>query len=309
MQNTSSIDTFKEELTGLVEKFDRNLKEYLTPTYHEARVRQDFIDPFFAALGWDIQNSQSLIQSEREVEIESPTRISGSKKRADYLFRCNGYDRFVCEAKKPKEVLGEKYIFQAKRYAWNKDLPIALLSDFEELKIYVVSARPDSEVPAQGEFRVLHYKTYLKEADFLFNLLSRKSVADGSIETLIDSLPKRAKGKGKLKQGFLIRPDRTKTLDEEFLVFLDDARKDLASSLIKNNRSKLPDESLLNEASQKILDRILFLRICEDRDIDTGIKLISLIDLEKSAVSKEHSFFQPSITNTNRQYSSSPFSI
>ena len=89
-------------------------------------------------------------------------------------------------------------------------------------------------------------------------------------------------GLRKLQRGFLIRAERTRPLDEDFLEFLDGARKNLASCLLKNNKNVFIEGVSLNEATQKILDRVLFLRICEDRDIDTGIKLASLVDLEKS---------------------------
>jgi hypothetical protein len=40
----------------LVERFDRNRDEYLSGRYNEAQLRQDFLNPFFEALGWDVQN-------------------------------------------------------------------------------------------------------------------------------------------------------------------------------------------------------------------------------------------------------------
>ncbi len=35
----------------LVERFERNLNAYKSTDYKEARVRAEFIDPFFEALG------------------------------------------------------------------------------------------------------------------------------------------------------------------------------------------------------------------------------------------------------------------
>jgi hypothetical protein len=56
------------------------------------------------------------------------------------------------------------------------------------------------------------------------------------------------------------------------------ARRELASDLLKHNdRADLLGGTQLNEAVQRILDRILFLRICEDRDIDTGRPLDRLV--------------------------------
>jgi len=275
----TSFAQFQEELASLVDPFTKNLTQYKGLEYNEARLRDDFLNPLFSALGWDMSNRAGLIQSKREVEIESATRIGSAKKRADYLFRAEGRDRFVCEAKKPREELGKAHVFQVKRYAWNKDLPFAVLADFEEIKFFIVRARPDSEEPAVGELKTLHFLEYANNARFLWEHLSRESIAGGFIDRLIDALPKKAAGKGRMRQGYLIKPDRNRALDVDFLNFLDEARKELASSLVKHNdREMLFTDGGLNAAAQKILDRILFLRICEDRDIDTGVKLTSLVD-------------------------------
>ncbi|HPV12490.1 MAG TPA: Eco57I restriction-modification methylase domain-containing protein [Verrucomicrobiota bacterium] len=105
----------------------------------------------------------------------------------------------------------------------------------------------------------------------IWNLLAHERVAAGSIDQLIESLPKKPVARGKARPGWLIKPDRSRALDTNFLNFLDDARRELAGDLLKHNdRADLLLDSRLNEAVQHILDRLLFLRICEDRDIDTG---------------------------------------
>ena len=65
------FEQFEEELASLVDRFSRNLTQYKGPDYNEARLRDDFLNPFFSALGWDVSNRAGLIQSKREVEIES----------------------------------------------------------------------------------------------------------------------------------------------------------------------------------------------------------------------------------------------
>ncbi len=222
------------------------------------------------------------------MEIESRTRIQGRQKRADYLFRADKRDRFVCEAKKPSEELHSRYAFQAKRYAWNKGLPLAVLTDFGEMKIYVVGGRPYIDEPHVGEWKTYHFKQYPLVAQELWNLLSRDRVGSGSIDQLIESLPKKPAVKGKARQQWLIKPDRSRALDANFLEFLEEARRELAQDLLKqNDRDDLLVENKLNEAVQRILDRILFLRICEDRDIDTGALLQSIVETWRKNYGKE----------------------
>jgi hypothetical protein len=279
MSTGNSFDQFEKELNRLVESFGLRLAELKQPGYAEAQLRDDFLNPFFRALGWDMENRAGLIQKEREVEIESATQIGGGRKRADYLFRADKRDRFVCEAKKPAEELSARYAFQAKRYAWNKGVPLAVLTDFEELKIYVVGGKPYIDEPQVGEWKTWHFRQYPIIARELWDLLARDPVAAGGIDAALDALPKKSKGTGKARQQWLIKPDRTRALDTDFLEFLDENRRDLASDIYKHNdHDEMLDGNKLTEACQRIIDRILFLRICEDRDIDTGTTLQSIVE-------------------------------
>jgi TaqI-like C-terminal specificity domain/Eco57I restriction-modification methylase/N-6 DNA Methylase len=278
MPDGATFDSFQRELARLVDIFGRNLAAYKSAAYDEASLRQEFLNPLFRALGWDIENKAGLIPQHREVETESRTQIGGRQKRADYLFRTHPTARFVCEAKKPAEELHASYAFQAKRYAWNKGLALAVLTDFEEMKVFIVGGKPFKDEPDVGLWKTWHFLQYPLVAQEIWNLLSRERVAAGSIDQLIESLPKRPTAKGKGKQGWLFKPDRSRALDTDFLNFLDEARRELASDLLRHNdRADLLEGTQLNEAVQRILDRILFLRICEDRDIDTGRPLDRLV--------------------------------
>ncbi|MEY2878313.1 MAG: hypothetical protein RLZZ15_693, partial [Verrucomicrobiota bacterium] len=285
MSSPATFESFEKTLRELVERFAAGESGFLQSSYDEAKLRQDFLDPLFAALGYDLGNRLGLIQSQREVEIESRTMIAGRRKRADYLFRADTRDRFVCEAKKPYEVLDAKHAFQAKRYAWNKNLALAVLSDFEGLKIYVVAGKPTaSDDVTWGLYRSWHFREYAQHACELWDLLSRDAAAGGSIDRLLESLPKKPVGKGRARQLWLIRPDRTRALDADFLNFLDEARRTLGSDLLaENDDPALRESTRLNEAVQHILDRLLFLRICEDRDIDIGTNLRLEVENWRSA--------------------------
>ncbi len=280
MSSPASLETFTHELNRLVAKFEKEFTAVTDPGYSEARLRQDYLDPFIRALGWDLENHAGLVQQHREVEIESRTDVAGRAKRADYLFRTDRRDRFVCEAKKPRVTLGPRDAFQAKRYAWNKKVHLALLTDFEDLKIFLVGGKPHKDLPDVGLWKHWHFRQYPLVAAEIWQLLARENVAAGSIESAIDKLPKRAPaGRGKARQLYLIKPDRTRELDTDFLEFLDEARRELAGDILRHNdRADILADGRLNEAVQSILDRLLFIRICEDRDIDTGTRLQSIVE-------------------------------
>ena len=274
----ATFETFQAELIHLVEKFEQEFAAVKDPSYAEARLRQDYLDPLIRALGWDLENRAALLQHQRDVEIESRVDVTGRAKRADYLFRTDGRDRFTFEAKKPRDPLGPPAAFQAKRYAWNKDLALALLSDFEELKIYVVGGKPIMDQPDAGLWKVWHFKTFPSVATEIWKLLARDNIAKGSIDALLETLPQQPTTGVGGRQLYIVKPDRTRAIDSAFLDFLDEARRALASDiLVRNDRAEMLDGGRLNDAVQSILDRLLFIRICEDRDIDTGTPLRDIV--------------------------------
>ena len=273
MSSAVSFETFEKELTRLVAKFERGFPEFKAPRYQEMQLRDDFLTPFFAALGWDTQNNAGLIQAHREVEIES--RVDTG--RADYLFRIHRRPRFVCEAKKPAEAL-HGHAQQAKSYAWTVGVPLAVLSDFEELYLYIVGSEPKKDEPLVGLWKTYSFREYVARAREFWDLLGRDNVAGGHIDRVVAALPKRRLRIGKGQ--FIIRPDPTKNFDNSFLTFLDTARRSLASDLLRHNENEPWTEGTrLNEAVQCILDRLLFIRISEARGIDMGTKLLSLLEM------------------------------
>jgi predicted type IV restriction endonuclease len=71
MSSPATFETFQQEFTTLVERFDREFPQFKSPEYNEATLRADFTDPLFRALGWDVGNTKCLIHSEREANIGS----------------------------------------------------------------------------------------------------------------------------------------------------------------------------------------------------------------------------------------------
>lgn len=126
-----SLEAFREKIESLAAKFEKDKAHYLSKGYPEAQVRLDFLDPFFKALGWDVENKGQKPPHERDVIVELHPETSG---RPDYNFRINGVTKFFVEAKAPSESLDNiKHILQAKSYAWStKEVYFVVLADFEE---------------------------------------------------------------------------------------------------------------------------------------------------------------------------------
>jgi hypothetical protein len=255
----ASRETFAASLEKLIHKFEADKSHYLSKNYLEAQARVDFISPFFKALGWDMENEAGLAHLERDVIVERGE--SDTTGRPDYNFRINGQTRFFVEAKAPSELLDDaRHILQAKGYAWNtKQVFFVILTDFEEFRFYDASIKPDERKPDEGLlFPPLRYTDYLNKVDKLWEF-SRERVAAGSLEAMLP------------------RDRRTQRLripvDEAFLDEMTGWREDLAREIYKNNSSLTARQ--LNEVVQRLLDRIVFIRIAEDRRIIEKFQLRS----------------------------------
>src|SRR5712672_3373531 len=85
----------------LVERFDRNREAYKSANYNEAQLRREFLDPFFKALGWDIDNEHGYAEPYKDVVHEDAIKVGEATKAPDYSFRIGGARKFFLEAKKP----------------------------------------------------------------------------------------------------------------------------------------------------------------------------------------------------------------
>ena len=251
----------------LVKDFKENEHRYLSPQYQEAEVRRDFIDKLFEALGWDVYHRTQKNPYEQEVKVEKGVSIGKAQKRADYAFYINPEYRqpkFFAEAKKPSRSLknADDY-FQTIRYGWNSNTPIAVLTDFEEFHVLDCRYKPNLKTvldnPNHKSYRYADYtnKEIFKEIYYLF---SRDDVEKNSLEKYSEAFAK-IKGKGKTTFKSII-----KTIDDDFLEYIDEVRETLAKAFKKND-AKLSSEEL-TEATQRTIDRIVFIRFLEDKLIE-----------------------------------------
>ncbi|MCC6125699.1 MAG: N-6 DNA methylase [Pirellulales bacterium] len=247
----------------LVERFIAHKEGYRSGQYNEAQLREEFLNPFFEALGWDVFNRKGYSGSYKEVIHEDAIKIGGRTKAPDYCFRAGGGQRsFFLEAKKPSVDIAEAAgpAYQLRRYAWSAKLPVSVLSDFEEFAVYDCRIRPDrNDKAAAARVIFLKYTDYLAHWDELFDLFSPEAIRRGSLERFIANK--------KIKKG-------TAEVDASFLAEIETWRIDLAQNVALRN----PDISQrdLNIAVQRTIDRTVFLRICEDRGIEPYGTLESL---------------------------------
>jgi len=247
----------------LIDKFDSDPAFYKSIHFNETEVRTQFINPFFDALGWDVYHK--CHPDNRDVKEEDAVKVEGKTKNPDYSFRLFEKRKFFVEVKKPSVNIesGIYPAYQIRSYAWSADLPISILTDFEEFSVYDRNSKPDkTDKPSKGRILYLTYKDYLTQWDEIAGIFSKNAILKGSF----DKYAKDTKG----KRG-------TSDVDVAFLEEIAGWREILARIIALRN----PDLSTkdLNYAVQAIVNRIVFLRICEDRGIERLMKLQDLLNL------------------------------
>jgi hypothetical protein len=264
---TSQQDPLKEVLS-LVERFHRNLDTYQGDAYNETLVRVEFINPLFEALGWDVTNKAGYAEAYKDVIHEDAIKIGGATKAPDYSFRVGGARKFFLEAKKPSVKIKDEGApaYQLRRYAWSAKLPLSILINFAEFAVYDCRLPPkEAGKPSKGRILYLTYDEYADRWEEIASIFSKQAVLQGSFDRFAET--------GKGKRG-------TSPVDKEFLAEIETWREHLAKNLaLRNPRLSVRD---LNFAVQRTIDRIIFLRMCEDRSIESYGQLQALLNGENT---------------------------
>jgi len=238
----------------LVEKYKGDRSTYLKSTYNETQLRNDFIDPFLKCLGWDVDNDKGKPHFLRDVIQEEYIEVedADTKKNPDYTLRINGTRKLFVEVKKPSvNILNStKAAFQTRRYGWSAKLGISILTNFEHLIIYDCRFKPNSSDNEHvARYKVFSYEEYEQAFEEIISLISYNTANSGALDEL-----------------FNVDTREGETFDEYFLQQIENWRQKLAETAIRNNTEL--DEEDVNYIIQRLLNRIIFLRICEDRTIE-----------------------------------------
>jgi len=254
-----------EAFRALVEKFEFQRPTLARSQYNETQLRREFVDKFIAALGWDVDNNKGFSEAYKEVLHEEPVRIRGTTQFFDYTFRIGGVRKFIVETKKPSVRIKDDAdsALQLRWYAWNAKLPLSILTNFEEFAVYDCTRKPTtSDASAVARIEYFTYKEYPEKWDWIFSVFAQESILRGSFDKYAES----TKG----KKG-------TVGVDDDILAEIEEWRDALARNIALRNTLTVEE---LNSVVQRTIDRIIFLRICEDRGIEEYGTLQKLLDDE-----------------------------
>ncbi len=228
----------------LVEKFERDKPG------SETEVRVQFVDELFRALGWDMRDKRQVRHEPRVLIVDDGIERS---KRPDYSFHIGNPPDFFVETKMPHVNLERNPIpaFQLRRYGWSGNAPVSVLTDFEEFSVYDCRIQPQRSDPAnKARLRYFQYGEYIDQWDELEARFSREAVARGALREWVE---------GERVRGVF-------SVDQAFLREMENWRETLAQEIALHNRAL--SQRQLNLLVQRTIDRIVFLRIAEDRNIE-----------------------------------------
>lgn len=251
----------------LIERFRLHRESYQAAAYKESQLRQEFIDPLLRALGWDVDNEQGFAEAYKDVIHEDAIKVGGRTKAPDYCLRIGGTRKFFLEAKKPSVNIQQDAspAYQLRRYAWSSKLPLSVLTDFEEFAVYDCRIKPHQNDKASvARVMFFGFEELAEKWDEFAAIFSREAILKGSFDRYAET--------NKRKRG-------TAEVDAAFLAEIESWREELAKNLALRNEIEQRD---LNFAVQRIIDRIIFLRIAEDRGIEEYGRLQSLLNGDKA---------------------------
>jgi len=270
---------FKDGVSRLVVKFNEVASSKRINGYNEEMTKKDFILPLFRVLGWDVENSTEVTAEERV-----------SKKKVDYGFRINGVPKFYLEAKALKEDLETpKHVEQAINYAWHKGCTWAVLTNFASVRVFNAEWKTTNVL--QSNLKTIFVHEFEDRLNELW-LLSRESLQTGMLDKEAEKWGKRTK---------------KVPIDRQLLADFTNFRDVLSKDIIKLNQKKNLTQEDLDEAVQRILDRLIFIRNCEDRELEAKTLISSLRERETSGRGNLHKSLREVFAYFDKHYNSKIF--
>ena len=275
----------KQKIQKLVDKYETIKKGGKLKTYSEEDTIQGFILPLFEIFGWDTRNKE---------EVSSQDHIKGSG-RPDHTFKINGIIQFYLESKKFNEDLdNEKFSFQTINYSWNTGVTYAVLTDFEGIKVFNAQRIDKTELMDKLVFELSHDK-YITDFETLWHL-SKESFQKKTLDEYAEKIGKKEKS---IQIATVI-----KKINED----IQDCREWLTKEFKSWNEKLNLSKDVIDEGVQKLLDRLIFLRVAEDREVEPNILKNLLREAEKSKSYKPFQAMSVIFRELDKIYNSNLFS-
>lgn len=258
-------ENIKARLQILLERYNQTTRLEAKENVSEETIRT-WLNEFLGLFGWDVKNTHEVIQErclrgvagERLREIQSPHR------KPDYILINGTNIKSFLDAKAPTvDIINDPQVaYQIRSYGWSAQVPCAFVSNFDTFVIFDTRMSPTPDMPANYGAKCISIDEYLDNFDVLYDHLAHDLICNNYLYELYETTAIEGKSR----------------VDDHFSAVLSNFRLRIANNLLYNNQEFRNDADALNYYTQVILDRIIFIRVCESKGIEEQGKLKSFCD-------------------------------
>lgn len=278
-----SSEQRKQKLTELIAEYNKFKKQGKLDLTSEETIRT-WLNELLEIFDWDVRDTSQILQEKvlSKAEKEKLKEIGSQNTRPDYTFRIAKEKLTFLDAKDISvNILADaEAAFQIKSYGWSILAPCAFISNFEEFAIYDCTYTPvQGQDPTLGRL-YFGIDDYVANYEVLETHLLKENIYKGKLNEIYSTSLKDNKYIEKI------------TPDLKFAQQLSDFRLALAADILENNSKFIGDNSAnLSYIVQIIINRVLFIRVCEARKIEEENLLLSFRDKGFWDAFKNSSYF------------------
>lgn len=239
----------KQKLQLLIQRYKSARESGRLNDASEATMRA-WIDELLKIFEWDVQDTQQVLMEHvlGGAQRNRLRNIGSTYSRPDYTLVNGRVPLIFVDAKSLRVNLNTEpaAAFQIRSYGWSINAPYSLITNFEQVAIYDCSVMPSvDDAVTTARLLSLSLDEYVDRYDELEHYLLRQNVLSGENSVM---------------------RSQSKALDESFSEMLRDSRRSLAVAIMSQNGSL--NTKSLNFYVQTIINRILFIRVCESRGLE-----------------------------------------
>ncbi|HPY83839.1 MAG TPA: N-6 DNA methylase [Ruminococcus flavefaciens] len=261
---TVNKEILKLKLADLIDRYNNTIRQKSHKDISEETIRT-WINELLSIFGWNVQNTAQVLQ-ERVLSkqlIKKLNQINSIHKKPDYTLMNGTNIKTFLDAKSLDVNIftSKETAFQIRSYGWSAQSPCAFVSNFEQFVIYDTRFVPTPDQSADMGTKQFSIDDYIENFDILFEHLWHDNICSNHLEQLYKT----------------VATEGNNQLDSSFMHMLSDFRIKLANKLIEQNSAIINSDLILNYYVQVILDRIIFIRVCESKEIEEHEKLKSFL--------------------------------
>ena len=283
----------KEKLAELIQRYNATIRLVDHSNVSEETIRT-WLNEFLEIFGWNVQNTTQVLQEYvlRGAQYQRLREIKSPHRRPDYtLLNGTNIKTFLDAKSLDVDIFTDaEAAYQIRSYGWSAQSPCAFVSNFEQLVIFDTRFVPNPDQTADASVKQFHIDEYLEKFDVIIDHLWHDNICNNHLEELYATTAVEGKNR----------------VDTQFMNILANFRKELAINLYTNNSGIIATDDLLNYYTQVILDRIVFIRVCESKGIEEQEKLKSF---SKSEIGYWESFKQSCYMEFYSHYDGAMFSL